>query len=202
MLTDGNSISLPVKISEGSSATKAITSMHLKETDLRGVIGVLINKIQRLQMPVLASKKLAKHCQQLKEEVERLKEVSYNYKNGMERAERRSARLQQDLYRLSSKQKAGGDGKFKTDLEPKGLPFFLPESVKQVIDALTAKNVALMKSLRKLNDGNLDIDKVMEVIAKIQKNQSQCSHYSVKVFSRGDLCQCFNLKLIETLPSI
>ena len=124
-----------------------------REQQLRGVLRVMINKNRQLQTPILAAKRLAKHTQFLKDEVERLKQRSFNYENGMIRAERRSAQLQQDLYRAT---RNGADGTRKegelTKKKPQGLPFYLPSSVQQLVDSLTAKNVALMKSLQKAVD--------------------------------------------------
>ena len=136
-----------------------------KESELRSVIRVLINKNQRLQIPIMAAKKLAKHYQSLKEEVERMKQVSYNYKTGMERAERRSAQLQQDLSRLSrtesNAQRSAGDKSLQET--PKGLPFYLPSSVKQLIDGLTAKNVLLMKSFQRATESGVKVESLVEV---------------------------------------
>ena len=138
-----------------------------REMELRGVIRVLINKNQRLQRPVIAAKKLATYYQGQKEEVERLKQVSYNYKTGMERAERRCAQLQQDLARASRK---GANGKAENEMgskgvkdTPKGLQFFLPASIRQLIDALTTSNVALMKSLQRMSKSGGNVDEIVKV---------------------------------------
>lgn len=125
-----------------------------KEQQLHGVLRVMINKNRQLQTPILAAKRLAKHTQFLKDEVERLKQRAFNYENGMVRAERRAAQLQQDLYRAT---RNGADGTKKEGEVTKkksqqGLPFYLPSSVQQLVDSLTTKNVALMKSLQKAVD--------------------------------------------------
>ena len=129
-------------------------SVLTKEQQLHGVLRVMINKNRQLQTPILAAKRLAKHTQFLKDEVERLKQRAFNYENGMIRAERRAAQLQQDLYRANGRN--GADGTRKevevTKKKSQGLPFYLPSSVQQLVDSLTAKNVALMKSLQKAVD--------------------------------------------------
>lgn len=157
---------------EGSQASKARRkAATATEAELRGVIRVLINKNQRLQTPVLAARKLAKHYQSLKEQLERVKESSYNFKAGMERAERRSAQLQQDFARSYAMSSGEGsvemkNGEASNAEKPKGLPFYLPASTQQVIDALAAKNVMLMKSLAKVSDKSPRPDEILEVIEK------------------------------------
>ena len=134
-----------------------------KEAQLRGVIRVLIDRERRHQQPILAAKRLAKHCQLLKDEVERLKERSYNYETGLARAERMAAQYQQDLYRLTSSK--GGKG--LTDKSPsnavKGSPFYLPSSIQQLVDTLSSKNVTLMKILQKKAGGDMKAVELVQV---------------------------------------
>ena len=154
------------KVDEKDSESSRTSPAARREVQLRGVIRVLINKNQRLQKPVLAAKKLAKHCQFLKEEVERLKQMSYNYKSGMERAERRSSHLQQDLARIS--RAAGPEAESdksvgRTESPTTGPQFYLPASVKQIIDGLANSNIALMKSIQKMSDYGGNIDQILKV---------------------------------------
>ena len=166
-MSDGISTSFSSKIVADSSIPTRTKSAAAREMELRGVIRVLINKNQRLQKPVMAAKKLATYYQAEKDEVERLKQVCHNYKTGMERAERRSAQLQQDLARASRR---GADGKEEKEARsvgfkdtPKGLQFYLPSSVKQIIDALTSENVTLMKSIQRMSKSGGNVDEIVKV---------------------------------------
>jgi len=150
------------KIDENGGKGSRDKSAAIKEAELRGVIRVLINKNQRLQRPVMAARRLAKYYQIQKDEVERMKEVAHNYKTGMERAERRSAQLQYDLarsYNTAAQSKAGNEAASKDIKDaPKGLPFHLPTSARQIIDGLTTDNVRLMKSLQRMSEsGEVDL---------------------------------------------
>ncbi len=116
------------------------TPLSSLEQKLLGVIRVQMAEKQKLEAPVLAAKRLAKYCQHLRDENERLKLRAQNYEMGMVRAERRSAQLQNDLYKA---QKSG----YSPDKVSAQIPFYLPSSVQQLVDSLTAQNVVLMKGL-------------------------------------------------------
>ena len=158
------------KIDENGGKGSRDKSAAIKEAELRGVIRVLINKNQRLQRPVMAARRLAKYYQIQKDEVERMKEVAHNYKTGMERAERRSAQLQYDLarsYNTAAQSKAGNEAASKDIKDkPKGLPFHLPTSARQIIDGLTTDNVRLMKSLQRMSESG-EVDLIIKVLIKI-----------------------------------
>ena len=170
MSNDISSSTFSSKINENGGNEPQGKSAAIKEAELRGVIRVLINKNQRLQRPVMAARRLAKYYQMQKDEVERLKEVAHNYKTGMERVERRSAQLQHDLARSrrTGAQSEAENEEASKDIKgaPKGLPFHLPSSARQMIDGLTTSNVTLMKSLQLMSDGG-KVDLIIKVPMKI-----------------------------------
>ncbi len=117
----------------------------LLEKKLLRVVRSQIAENLKLREPLMATKRLARYCQHLKEETERLKLRAKNFEVGMARAERRSAMLQSDLYKA---QKTG----FSSEKVTTQVPFYLPSSIQQLIDSLTAENIALMKAVNKATE--------------------------------------------------
>lgn len=126
---------------------KEASSGMSRERQLQGVIRILAAEKLKLEAPLKASKRLARYCQSLKIQNERLKERAQNFEMGMVRAERRSAQLQNDLHKARSNQPATAP---ETSRKP--AQFFLPSSIQMLVDSLTTQNVILMKGLNKATE--------------------------------------------------
>eukprot|EP00794_Sanderia_malayensis_P012025 gene12025-13266_t len=133
----------------------------LSQQQLCGVIRALIAEKAKMQIPLQAVNRLARFCQQLRNENERLKVRAFNYEEGMIRAERRSAQLQKELYEA---QKSG----YSANKTASQIPFYLPSSVQQLVDSLAAQNVILAKGLQKATDNPKGAE-WMEINLKLQK---------------------------------